>query len=112
VTGRDLVLVVALGVPFVCLMIAGAVLQSQRWHIYHRIGNYSIGLMTFFWQFDWPGVNFPGPNILEAQIAAQPADLQAYIQVVRRRVRQMSRATLLYMGFIVLVLLLSRRLSS
>ncbi|QQO17419.1 hypothetical protein JJB99_15395 [Bradyrhizobium diazoefficiens] len=93
-------------------MIAGAILQWQRWQIYHRIGNYSIGLITFFWQLDWPGVNFPGPNILEAQIAAQPADLQAYIEVVRRRVRQMTRATLLYLGFGVLVLFLSRKLSS
>ena len=67
--------------------------------------------MTFFWQLDWPGVNFPGPNILEAQIAAQPIDLQAYIRVVRRRVRQMTRATLLYVGFFVLILFLSRYLS-
>ena len=104
-------LAVALGVPFAALMIVGAVLQWQRWQIYHRIGNYSIGLMTFFWQLDWPGVNFPGPNILEAQIAAQPIDLQAYIRVVRRRVRQMTRATLLYVGFFVLILFLSRYLS-
>ncbi len=105
---RDLVLAVALGVPFGALMIAGAVLQWQRWQIYHRIGNYSIGLMTFFWQLDWPGINFPRPNILEAQIFAQPSDLQEYIEVVRRRVRQMFRATLLYLGFFVLVLFLDR----
>ena len=110
-TGRDLALAVALGVPFVALMVAGAVLQWQRWQIYHRIGNYSIGLMTFFWQLDWPGINFPGPNILEAQIVAQPTDLQAYIEVVRRRVRQMFRATLLYLGFFVLVLFLDRYVS-
>lgn len=110
-TSKDLVLAIALGVPFASLMIVGAVLQWQRWQIYHRIGNYSIGLMTFFWQLDWPGINFPGPNILEAQIAAQPADLQEYIRVVRRRVRQMTRATLLYLGFFVLILFLSRYLS-
>ncbi|MBK3666045.1 hypothetical protein JJE66_33090 [Bradyrhizobium diazoefficiens] len=110
-TKRDLALAVALGVPFVCLMIAGAILQWQRWQIYRRIGNYSIGLTTFFWQLDWPGVNFPGPNILEAQIAVQPTDLQAYIQVVRHRVRQMFRATLLYLGFFVSVLFLDRYVS-
>jgi len=109
---RDIVLLAVLGGPVVGLAIVGFCLQWQRWQIYHRIGNYSIGLVTFFTQFDYPGMNFPGPNVLEAQIAAQPADLQAYIQVVRRRVRYLLWVTLSYVGFFLLVLFLFRKLSS
>jgi len=62
--------------PLVCLMIFSFDLQRQEWRIYHRIGNYSIGLVAFFTQLEHPGWNFPGPNVLEAQIAAQPADFR------------------------------------
>ena len=110
-TSRDSILLAVLGIPLIGLAMAGAYLFWQRWQIYRRIGNYSIGLVTFFTQLDYPAMNFPGPNILEANIAAQPAELQAYIQVVRRRVRYMRWGVVSYVGFF-LVFFLVRKLSS
>ena len=110
-TGRDSVLLALLGAPLACLMICGAYLQWQRWQIYHRIGDYSIGLVTFFGQLDYPGMNFPGPNILEARIAAMSDELQSHIRVVRRWVRCFRWAAVSYVGFFFLVLWLSRHLS-
>ena|SRR5579872_4704716 len=97
---RDLVLLSLLGIPYVGLMIPGFYFKWRRWQIYRRIGDRSIGPVTFSWQFNYPGVNFPGPNILEARIAAQPAELQADIQIVRRHVRFWGRMTLLYMVYL------------
>jgi hypothetical protein len=68
-------------------------------------------LVTFFTQLQYPGANFPGPNVLEAQIAAQPADLRTHIQMVRRRIRCLSRAMLIYLGFFFLMVLLVRNLT-
>ena len=101
------ILGILLVAPLVCSLPFGVYLQWHSWQIYHRIGNYSIGLVTFFTQLANPGWNFPGPNVLEAQIAAQPADLQAYVQVHRRRLRRFSRAILSYMGLVLGVVLIS-----
>jgi hypothetical protein len=89
--------------PLVCLSLIGLYLQWQSRQIYKRIGDYSIGLVTYHTQFDYPGVNFPGPNILEAKIAAQPADLQERVQVVRRCVRHLRWAVLSYIGLLVIL---------
>ena len=108
---RDILVATVLAVPFACLLLLGFYVQWQGWQVYHRIGNYSIGLLTFFTQLQYPGMNFPGPNVLEAQIATRPADLQAYIQMVRRRIRYLSRAMLAYLGFFFVVVVLVRALS-
>jgi hypothetical protein len=105
-------LVAVLISPFVCLFFVGLYVQMQGWQIYHRIGNYSIGLVTFFVQLQYQGCDFPGPNVLEAQIANQPADLQMQVQVFRRRSRQLRWAAALYIGFFFAVLFLARKLSS
>jgi hypothetical protein len=107
-SNQDALLLTVFGVPLACLMIVGWYVQWQSWQVYHRIGNYSIGLVTFFTQLQSPGINFPGPNVLEAQIAAQPADLRAYIELVRRRMRYVRWAVLLYLGFFAVVVILVR----
>jgi hypothetical protein len=95
------IVAIVLAAPLVCLLLFGIYLAWHRRRIYERIGNYSIGLVTFHWQLEYPGVNFPGPNVLEAQIATQPADLQAYVQVIRRRIRYLRWALLSYFGLLV-----------
>ena len=87
----------------VCLSLVGIYLQWRSRQIYKRIGNYSIGLATFYGQLEYPGLNFPGPNVLEAEIAAQPAGLQAYVQVHRRRLRHLRWAVLSYIGLLLVV---------
>jgi hypothetical protein len=107
----DLVLVA----PLVCLGVTGVYLQWRGWQIYKRIGDYSIGLVTFYYQLDYPGQNFPGPNVLEAQIAAQPADLQDYVQAHRRRLRHLRWALLSYLGLLLglgLIFSVVRKLSA
>jgi hypothetical protein len=99
-------------IPVVCVLLVIAYQQLQGWRIYHRIGNYSIGLATFFMQLEYQGCNFPGPNVLEAQLANQPIDVQAQVQAYRRRIRYLRRGVLLYIGFLLLVLFLIRKLSS
>jgi hypothetical protein len=111
-SGRDFILAAVLGIPFACIMIASFYVQWQSWQAYHRLGNYKIGLVTYFTQLQWPGVNFPGPNVLEAQIAAQPAEFRAYVRLVRRRMRDLRWAALLYAGFFFFVGFLVRNLSS
>jgi hypothetical protein len=111
----QLLIGIVLAAPLVGLCLFGVYVAWHRQQVYKRIGNYRIGLATFHMQLEYPGVNFPGPNILEAQIAAQPADLRAYVGVVRRRIRHLRWATLSYMGFLLalaLVLSVLRRLSS
>ena len=98
--------------PFVCVTIMGLYLQLQGWQIYRCIGNYSIGSVTFFMQLEYPGVNFPGPNVLEAQLAAQPADLQAQVQTLRRRMRYLRWGAVLSVGFFFTALFLGQKLSS
>jgi hypothetical protein len=110
-SNRDILVFAVLGIPLACLTIVGTYVQWQSWQVYHRIGDYSIGLVTFFTQLQSPGMNFPGPNVLEAQIAAQPADLQAYIQLVRRRMRYLRWAGLSYVGFFLFIGFLARELS-
>ncbi|MGJ5204662.1 hypothetical protein [Bradyrhizobium sp. HKCCYLR20261] len=90
-------------------------LQLKGWQIYHRIGNYSIGVSTFFWQLARPGLNFPGPNVLEDVIARQPSEVQATILRHRRRLGVFRRVFLGYLVYFVLFLLavsLGRKLSS
>src|ERR1700719_117045 len=114
-TETQLVVVAVLATPLVCLCLFSLYLQWQSRQIYKRIGDYSIGLVTYHTQFDYPGVNFPGPNLLEAKISAQPADLQEHVRVVRRRIRHLRWAILSYIGFLVilgLVISLVRKLSS
>ena len=89
-----------LATPVLCLGAIGLYLQWLSRKIYKRIGNYSIGESTFYGQLQYPGLNFPGPNVLEAVIAAQPTDLQADIAHHRRRLRRWRRAGLSYMGFL------------
>src|SRR5882724_4522113 len=109
---RDLIVVVFL-IPLVCMVVAICFYQQwQGWRIYRRIGNYSIGLVTFFTQLEWQGWNFPGPNVLEAQLATQPVDLRAQVQAFRRRMRYLRWSVLLYIGFLLLTLFLVRKLSS
>ena len=110
-SGQDLLVVAAVS-PLACLGVIALYVQRKGWQIYHRIGNYSIGLVTFFTQLEYQGWNFPGPNVLEAQLATQPADLQAQVQVFRRRMRYLRWSVLLYMGFLLLMLFLVRKLSS
>jgi hypothetical protein len=90
-----------LAAPVLCLAAIGLYLQWHSRQIYKRIGNYSIGETTFYGQLQYPGMNFPGPNVLEAVIAMQPADLQAHIADHRLRLRRWRRALLSYMGFLV-----------
>ena len=109
-----ILMMTVLGIPWACLMVVGFCVQWQSWQVYHRIGNYKIGLVTFFTQLSYPGINFPGPNVLEAQIAAQPADLRAYVNVVRHRIRWLRRASLFYVAslvFVVFLAFLVRKLS-
>jgi hypothetical protein len=110
----DMVLaVVLIVIPGLCLSLAGIYLNWHSRQIYKRIGNYSIGTFTFLLQLQQPGVNFPGPNVLESQIAAQPAELRDYIKVVRRRLRLFRRVGLYYLGFLfvaVAVLSVKRKL--
>ena len=110
----DMVLVVVLIIiPGLCLSLAGIYLNWHSRQIYKRIGNYSIGTTTFLMQLQYPGVNFPGPNVLEYQIAAQPAELQDYIKVLRRRWRLFRRVWLYYFGFLLVAavaLSISRKL--
>jgi hypothetical protein len=101
ITGR-LILAVVLA-AHVSVLFWGLYRQWRGWQIYHRIGNYSIGWLTFFTQLEQPGVNFPGPNVLEAQIARQPADFQAYVAEYRRRGRYLRRAVLSYVVLLVSV---------
>jgi hypothetical protein len=89
---------IVLAVVFVCLNLFGIYVQWHMRQIYKRIGNYSIETNTFNWQLARPGLNFPGPNVLEAHLAAQPADLQAYVSIVRRRIRYLRWATLSFIG--------------
>jgi hypothetical protein len=89
-----------LATPVLCLGAIGLYLQWLNRQIYKRIGNYSIGEGTFYGQLSNPGMNFPGPNVLEAVIAEQPADLQADIADHRLRLRRWRRAALSYMGFL------------
>ena len=98
-------LLAILGIPFVCIGIAGALLQVQSWRIYHRIGDYSIGLVTFFTQLQYPRMNFPGPNMLEARIAAQPPEIQARIAGVRRGCRYLRWGILGYFGALLVIVL-------
>jgi hypothetical protein len=111
-SSRDIVFLTILGVPYAFIMIAGIITQWQGWQIYHRMGAYSIGLMTFFWQLQSPGANFPGPNVLEARIAAQSPELQAYIETWRRRRLYFSRAILCWLGLLLVVCLVNWKLSS
>ena len=94
------VVVILLAAPALCLGAVVLYVQWQSRQIYRRIGDYSIGLVTYHTQFDYPGVNFPGPNILEAKISAQPTDLQEHIQAVRHSIRRSRRALLSYVGFL------------
>ncbi|WP_257166702.1 hypothetical protein [Bradyrhizobium sp. SRS-191] len=94
-----------LGGPLLALMPVGIYLQSRGWRIYRRIGDYSIGVSTFFWQLAQPGLNFPGPSVLEAVIDRQPGELQAAIVVHRLRLRAFRRAFLWYLGYAALFLL-------
>ncbi len=108
------IIVIVLAAPIVCLSLFGVYVGWHRQQIYKRIGNYSIGLTTFHIQLEYPGVNFPGPNVLEAQIATQPADLQTYVQVIRRRIRYLRWALLSYFGLLVglgLISFIVRKLS-
>jgi hypothetical protein len=75
--------------------------QSRQ--IYKSIGNYSIGLSAFHWQLAYPGISFPGPNVLEAELATQPADFKAHVQIVRRRIRYLNWAALIYVGLFLLM---------
>ena len=93
--------VVVLATPVLCLFAIGFYLKWHSRQIYKRIGNYSIGETTFDLQLQYPGLNFPGPNVLEAVIAMQPADLQAHIAGQRFRLRLWRRSLLSYMGFLV-----------
>ena len=110
-SGQDLLVIVAIS-PLACLLVVGLYLRWQGWQIYHRLGNYSIGLVTFFTQLENQGWNFPGPNVLEAQLATQPVDLQTQVQVFRRRMRYLRWSVLLYIGFLLSTLFLVRKLSS
>ena len=107
-TSRNLVFLMLFGIPHPCLLISGLCLQWQQRQIYHRMGDPPIGRTAFFTQFGQPGINFPGPNVLEARIAALPADLQADIAAVRRRLRYWGRAAWLYMGYLVVMICLIR----
>jgi hypothetical protein len=114
-TDTQFILGIVLAAPFACLCLYSLYLQWQSRQVYKRIGDYSIGLVTYHTQFDYPGVNFPGPNILEAKISAQPTELQEHVQVVRRRIRHLRWAVLSYIGFLVIlgsVISLVRKLSS
>src|SRR5215813_9415011 len=97
-TETQIIVAVVLATPLVCLSLFGLYVAWHRQQVYRRIGNCSIGSAAFHMQLEYPGVNFPGPNVLEAQIAAQPADVQAYIKDVRRRIRHLRLATLSYIG--------------
>jgi hypothetical protein len=115
VTETQFVVVAVLATPFVCLWLFSLYLQWQKRKIYKRIGDYSIGSFTYHTQFDYPGVNFPGANILETKISAQPADIQEHVRVVRRRIRNLRWAILSYIGFLVilgLVISVVRKLSA
>jgi len=104
-----------LATPVLCLATIGLYLQWLSRQIYKRIGNYSIGESTFYGQLQYPGMNFPGPNVLEAVIAVQPADLQAHIAQHRCRLRRWRRVALSYMGFLLvlgLVFSVVRKMSS
>jgi len=87
-----------LAAPVVCLGLIGLYLRWCTRQIYRRIGTYSIGETTFDLQLQYPGLNFPGPNVLEPVIAAQPADLQAAIAAHRGSLRRWRRVTLSYLG--------------
>ncbi|WP_284419133.1 MULTISPECIES: hypothetical protein [unclassified Bradyrhizobium] len=89
---------VVLGGPLIGLMPTGVYFQLKGWQIYHRIGNYSIAVSTFFWQLEHPGFNFPGPNVLEAVIDRQPSELRAIITEHRRRLHVFRRVFLWYLG--------------
>jgi hypothetical protein len=108
---QDLLVITAVS-PLVCLAVIAVYLQRKSWQIYRRIGNYSIGLMTFFIQLEYEGWNFPGPNVLEAQLAKQPVDLQVQVQVFRRRIRYLRWSIVLYIGFLLSTLFLVRELSA
>jgi hypothetical protein len=86
---------------FACILLFGFYLRWQSRQIYKRIGNYSIGYVTFEFQLQQPGVNFPGPNVLEAQIAAQPDDVKADIEIYRRRSRYFRWAGISFVGALV-----------
>jgi hypothetical protein len=105
-------LVVAAVSPFACMVVTILYLQGKGWQIYRRIDNHSIGLTTFFIQLENQGWNFPGPNVLEAELAKQPADLQAEVEVFRRRMRYLRWGALLYIGFLFTALFLARKLGS
>jgi len=114
-TANQLIAGTVFAAPLVCLCLFSLYLQWHGRQIYKRIGNYSIGLVTFYCQLDFPGQNFPGPNVLEAEIAAQPADLQARIQVYRRRMRYLHWALLSYFGLLLglgLMVSIVRKLTS
>lgn len=106
-TATQAILAIVVAAPLVCFCLFVLYLQWQGWQIYHRIGNYSIGLVTFFAQLENPGWNFPGPNVLEAQLGALPADLQADVRVHRRRLRRFRWTVLSYMGLVLGVVLIS-----
>ncbi|WP_213738398.1 hypothetical protein [Bradyrhizobium sp. dw_411] len=115
VAQTHLVIGIVFAVPLACLCLFGLYLQWQGRQIYNRIGDYSIGLVTFYCQLDYPGQNFPRLNVLEAKIAAQPADLQANVQVYRRRSSRFRWALLSYFGLLAglgLVSLLARKLNA
>jgi hypothetical protein len=86
-----------------CLWLSGFYVGWQSRQIYKSIGNYSIGLSAFNWQLAYPGISFPGPNVLEAELAKQPDDFKAHVQAVRRRIRYLNWAVLIYVGFFLLV---------
>lgn len=104
-TETDLLYMMVLGVPFVGITAWGLYLQLSGWKIYHRIGNYSVGVTTFFWQLGQPGLNFPGPNVLEAAIARQTPQVQADVLRYRRSRRFFGRVFLSYLGIAALFLL-------
>jgi hypothetical protein len=114
-TQTQFILSIIFAAPLAFLCLFGLYLQWQGRQIYNRIGDYSIGLVTFYCQLDYPGQNFPGPNVLEAKIAAQPADLQANVQVYRRRSSRLRWALLSYFGLVLclgLVSFLVRKLTA
>jgi hypothetical protein len=92
---------VVLAAPLGCLSLIGIFLQWEARQIYKRIDDFSIGVTTFNWQLAYPGCNFPGPNVLEAKIAARPQQLQTDIRLWRDRRRRLNLAFVSYVGFLV-----------
>jgi hypothetical protein len=114
-SGTGLLYMLVLGGPYVGLLACGLYLKWCGYALYHRIGNYSFGVNTFFWQLAQPGLNFPGPNVLEAVIDKLPPELKANVLDHRRRGRLFGRVFLSYLGFSVLFVLavsIGRKLSS